>query len=334
MRHLLTLLAALILCFAPTQAQTIKTLGYNTTNGQVVYGGTNILTFTNTVVAPRIELTSSVNTVNLGADWIINEEGSALIDNSSGLLFYRAIRFSTNSYASETRTNLSLGATWLTNTNVTNFRTAIGLGATNDVVFDQLQITTDLIITDGGIISFEDTGEIQFGNAAGPTRAALGLPLPALTNTSNVTFRSAVGVAAAPLFKVLTNDFSITNQTNMTVVDGLTISTEAGKAYIFELFPILTAAFIFTELQIVASNATIYGQWDNIGTGGYGTNALTNINTATVGTDSRIPKQKFYVTTGTNAGSILLQFRSTEATNTNTVQAGSYMTAQEVTATP
>jgi hypothetical protein len=37
--------------------------------------------------------------------------------------------------AATSRTNLGLGATWLTNTNVTNFRTAIGLGSANAVSF-------------------------------------------------------------------------------------------------------------------------------------------------------------------------------------------------------
>lgn len=45
---LLSLLLTAILC-ATASAQTIKTLGYNSTNGQVVYSGTNNLRFTNEV---------------------------------------------------------------------------------------------------------------------------------------------------------------------------------------------------------------------------------------------------------------------------------------------
>ena len=202
--RLLTLLAALLLC-ASGYGQTIKSLGFNTTNGFIVYGGTNPLTFTN------------------------------------------SLQFATNARAA-TRTNL--------------------------------------------------------------------------------------GVAPAPIFKVLTNDFSITNQTNMTVVDGLTISTEAGKAYVVELLPIFSAAFLFTELQIVASNATVYGFWDGLGNLSYSTNAVTNANSFSAGSDPRAPLQKFYVTANTNAGSIALQFKSTTDTNTNTIGAGSYMMAQEVTPTP
>jgi cytochrome c oxidase assembly factor CtaG len=59
------------------------------------------------------------------------------------------------------------------------------------VVFKSLQLT-EITISDGGQISFEDTGAIEFGNAAGPTRTNLGLPLAALTSTSNATFQEAV----------------------------------------------------------------------------------------------------------------------------------------------
>ena len=48
--------------------------------------------------------------------------GNTVIVSSNG------ISFNTNT-AAETRTNLGLGATWLTNTDASNFRTAIGLGA-------------------------------------------------------------------------------------------------------------------------------------------------------------------------------------------------------------
>ena len=94
--RLLILLAAALLCWvAPVQGQTIKSLGYNSTNGHIV-AATNV-TFTNSV------------------------------------------GFATNARAA-TRTNLGLGATWLTNTNVTNFRTAIGLGTSNNASFESLTI--------------------------------------------------------------------------------------------------------------------------------------------------------------------------------------------------
>jgi hypothetical protein len=272
--RLLTL-AALLLC-APSHAQTIKSLGYNTTNGFVVYSGTNPLTFTN------------------------------------------SLQFATNARAG-TRTNLGLGD-WATLSDGSALRSE-SLTISDGESLDYIQFTA------GSGVSF-------FGNRASQFRTALGLSLPALTNTSNVTFRSAVGVAAAPIFKVLTNNFSITNQTNMTVVDGLTISTEAGKAYIFELFPIVSADAAGTSVQIVATNATVYGNWDSISAASYTITPLTNaLNNITI-TTARVPKQKFHVVAGTNAGSIAFQFSASSATNTNTIGEGSYMMAQEVTPTP
>jgi hypothetical protein len=47
---------------------------------------------------------------------------------ATNVVWTNAFSFSTNTVAAQVRTNFSLGATWLTNDNVTNFRTAIGLG--------------------------------------------------------------------------------------------------------------------------------------------------------------------------------------------------------------
>jgi hypothetical protein len=97
MKYLILAATALIGLACSSHSQTIKSLGYDTTNGQVIYGGTNPLTFTNP------------------------------------LQFESGVR-------AATRTNLGLGATWLTNTDVTNFRTAIGLGTTNNVEFRRLKM--------------------------------------------------------------------------------------------------------------------------------------------------------------------------------------------------
>jgi hypothetical protein len=126
--------------------------------------------------------------------------------------------------AANTRTNLGLGATWLTNANVTNFRTAIGLGAKNDVTFKSVNYDGELTINNSSIlgwsaeINFEEARfsygaygavnifdwgtsnklivglPIEFANTtnAATTRTNLGLPLPALTNTNNANFQAAV----------------------------------------------------------------------------------------------------------------------------------------------
>jgi hypothetical protein len=104
--RLLTLLAALLLC-APSHAQTIKSLGVNTTNGFVVYSGTNPLTFTN------------------------------------------SLQFSTNARAG-TRTNLggtSVGDAVFTATNAASGATALELGATNSVTFNNLTTSGTLTAT-------------------------------------------------------------------------------------------------------------------------------------------------------------------------------------------
>jgi hypothetical protein len=102
MKHpFLTLLLAL--CAATGYGQTMKALMYNTTNGQVVYTNTNILTFTNPYVGIRA---ISVDGQVLW-DFVNNE-------SYSGATFHGEIAFGgTNAaaFASATRANLGLGAT-------------------------------------------------------------------------------------------------------------------------------------------------------------------------------------------------------------------------------
>lgn len=96
-------------------------------------------------------------------------------------------------HAAESRTNLGLGATWLTNTNVTNFRTAIELGATNNVTFSN--VTASGTLTATGAVTFVTNlsvgGAVAVTNAA-ETRTNLGIPLAALTNTNNAGFQRAI----------------------------------------------------------------------------------------------------------------------------------------------
>ena len=117
--------------------------------------------------------------------------------------------------AAASRTNLGLGATWLTNTNVTNFRTAVGLGAVNNVEFTDItavnllgagntNVVIDLddswLMNDGSVILEWQTNAItayrplSFNNTtnAATTRTNLGIPLEALTNTSVTNFQKAI----------------------------------------------------------------------------------------------------------------------------------------------
>jgi hypothetical protein len=291
--RLLTLLAALILC-APSHAQTIKSLGVNTTNGFVVYGGTNALTFTNDtkigsesisleIVGSEIQIVSSASfepliiipaddPVALGGGYWSSPENRAAFGFSTNLNTLWTATTSSNA-----RSAVGLGATWLTNTDADTFRSNIALG------------------------------------------------LPALTNTSNVTFLSAVG-AAQTIFSVRTNDLSITNETNATST-GLSFNTEPNARYVVTLYPIV---FGNTEVQMVASNSTLFGQWNGLGTGFASTTELTNSRTFSSGSDNRGAFQTFYVEGGTNAGSISMTFRSSTATNTNTIKAGSFLRADRM----
>ena len=209
----LAILFIAILC-ANASAQTIRSIGYNTTNGQVV-AATNVV-------------------------WTNN------------------FSFSTNTVAAEVRTNLGLGANWLTNTNVTNFRTSIGLGwsaltntnatnfrsaiglGTNDIV--TLAYGTEAYIgQDGGSLYVENfypdyiqCGQfgIAFGttNSAAITRTNLGLALPALTNTSNVTMMRALAGSTntnQPFSGIIQYADSPMGDTyEMTVSNGIILKTE------------------------------------------------------------------------------------------------------------
>lgn len=132
-------LIAILLTASAAYSQTIKTLGYNTTNGEVAYSGSNILTFTNPLGFSNAATTRT--NLGLGASWLTNSNSPATT-NATNLTAGTLpdARLSTNvailsnlpSWATTTnadvaRTNLGLGASWLTNTNATNFRSAIGL---------------------------------------------------------------------------------------------------------------------------------------------------------------------------------------------------------------
>jgi hypothetical protein len=157
MKHL----AALFLLLAASAAfgQTVKTLGYNTTNGHVVVS-TNII-FSNAITI-RTNVNTNSEILNIGDTntgfkytggsvdditfqrngvpiWSVDSggfrAGNALFTSDVSLSYgagslgvLKFVGISSNTGAAISRTNLGLGATWLTNTNATNFRSAIGLG--------------------------------------------------------------------------------------------------------------------------------------------------------------------------------------------------------------
>ena len=181
----LTLLLA-TLC-ATGYGQTIKALGYDTASGEVVANtGTNALTFTN----------QTINIDNIGND------GSVVWD-----VFNNTFEIETSF-----KEAFSFVGTNASNARATS-RASLGLGPTNDVTFQSVYIEGESFIIASGTNQFfyagSDVVEIflpvnlynQSGlsfqgtnaaAAAATTRTNLGIPLPALTNTSNVTFQGAI----------------------------------------------------------------------------------------------------------------------------------------------
>jgi hypothetical protein len=129
-RLLILLAAALLYWAAPAQGQTIKSFGYNTTNGQVVYGGTNDLTFTNSVSAPQFFVKIGTNIFVSIADDVAEFFVPIDVRSSNGMLFS-----ATNS-AAATRTNLGLGS-----------------GITTNVTFVDAATNTNSVTISNGIIT-------------------------------------------------------------------------------------------------------------------------------------------------------------------------------------
>ena len=218
MKRLLSiLLLAAALAASPAAGQTVKSLGYNTTNGNIV-AATNV-TFTNSV------------------------------------------GFATNARAA-TRTNLggtTVGNAVFTATNAAAAATAVGLGTTNDVQFNKTLSQSSVI--GGGVDAFLhivtlQQGEIQIGWGSGDfemdelaltltqadwkfykpfsvpnatnraiIRTNLGLGLPALTNTSNVTTMRALA-GSTNTNEPYSGTVALTNTNVLTFSNGVLLKTQ------------------------------------------------------------------------------------------------------------
>jgi hypothetical protein len=153
MKSLRTILAAILALTLPAAGQTIKSLGYNTTNGQIVYSGTNPLTFTN---APAFSQAAAVRT-NLGLGATNSVTFNTLQTTSLGTFASPAVRIGTNA----TGLTAFNGFLWLVHNGVaainidsTNVaisgaasfgdasttRDNLSLGATNSVTFSNLAV--------------------------------------------------------------------------------------------------------------------------------------------------------------------------------------------------
>ncbi len=203
-----------------------------TTNGRNVYVyslSTNVSGVTNTITLPTNAATLAGDTVTVTHQGLTNsttairrlgetnnlitinnlDEAVKFIYENGAWAFYHnisfvePIRFSgTNAVANAaaSRTNLGLGATWLTNTTIPNFLSSIGLSATNEVSFETVSV--DQLSWEGTTVFEPETGtfykNINFNNTtnAATTRTNLGLGATWLTNTNVTNFRSAIGLGA------------------------------------------------------------------------------------------------------------------------------------------
>lgn len=174
-------LLTLILLLAASSAfgQTVKTLGYNTTNGVVQYSGTNVLTFTNDV---EFASAATVNFFTVAEDAFfryaefntgtnqIQIDGLGVSFYGSGAATTRAnLGFSTNlnsfwgaTNATTARAALAITLPALTNTsNVTTMRALAGTTNTNQPftgIFDFLNGDSNSVsvaISNGIIVSIQ-----------------------------------------------------------------------------------------------------------------------------------------------------------------------------------
>ena len=240
MRLFATIILAALLC-ATASAQTLKSLMYNTTNGRVAYNGTNVLTFAANSNSYTPASFQSFGDSSFTMSIVVSDESLASGYNapsgsigSGGNIFQ--IKHGPNNYewASPLLINeqpgVYFGGTWLTNTNVTNFRTAVGLGNTNNVVFGEgtetnvgvgVGLTNTGLATGGGTMQGR-LGLVEGGNVVavldGDGAPFFGLYQPITfqgTNaTANVaTTRTNLGLGGGI---TATNTFVSYNGTNYT----------------------------------------------------------------------------------------------------------------------
>lgn len=142
---------------------------------------------------------SNVNTIGLT---IVDEVGSQIAFEGSS--------------ADITRTNLGIGATWLTNTSVTNFRSAIGLVLSALTNTNITNFRSDIglswfALTNTNASNFRTSVELGLSALTNTNitnfRSAVGLGWYALTNTNATNFRSDIGLGLAALTNTNVTNF-------------------------------------------------------------------------------------------------------------------------------
>ena len=249
------------------------------------------------------------SSVGLSASWLTNTvltnfRTAIGLGAGDGVSFY-SVNASTINIAdsivftnpSVTRTNLGLGATWLTNTDVTNFRTAVGLGTSSDVSFATLNARIDAGESNSAVfnsaISFDD---VRSEDIVQKTRTNLGLGATWLTNTNVTNFRSAIGLGASN--DVTFNNFAANtiNINNLEVSSGILQWQGDDIVQFFTNKIVLFQPIEFDTTNIVATTRTNLGLGE---TNNVTFSALTLSSDLTLGSGDNIVLS---TTTGTKIG--------------------------------
>jgi hypothetical protein len=198
MKTLLLTLILATLCTGYGYGQTVKSLGYNTTNGQVVYAGTNALTFTNSLGFTTNAAAATLTNLGLGqsqnvtfGQLVVSDTSIRLSVDPEEVAFGAPIVFAfTNATenAAATRTNLGLPLPVLTNTNIGNFIGALGLSGTNAIPVEYATALRDMPL-DVTALRIEDnewivsTGSVTTDAPTNTTNAVRWIKVTAGTNS-------------------------------------------------------------------------------------------------------------------------------------------------------
>jgi hypothetical protein len=167
-----TIASSLGLTFSGTNAATAAAA----TRTNLGLGATNDVQFKN-VIAESFREVDDESYITFD-----NEYLKLFADGS--VVFQAPFVFENTTNATISRASLGLGATWLTNTNVTNFRTAIGLGAADSIYAYEFRADftgSDFVVLQGSGVQFA-------GISAANTRTNLGLGGGITTNRTFVSY--------------------------------------------------------------------------------------------------------------------------------------------------
>jgi hypothetical protein len=234
------LLLAAALAASPAAGQTIKSLGYNTTNGQVVYSGTNPLTFTNSLqfaTNARAATRTNLGGTTVG-DSVFTATNAAAAATAVGLGTANSVTFqSLTAELLQVRvgTNLYVGLA----DDVSEFWTDVAVNETLSVSGAATFSTNVTVNGNLSVGSFTTTTPSTWALDATQTAAATNgiLALPSNANVIRLTNNNAIsgvsgGVLGAFYYLVnqTTNAVTISNVGGITVQGGTPLTLGANQA--------------------------------------------------------------------------------------------------------